>query len=446
MNDRYSIYHCYLTLSIFLASLCHSTSCFASASKDAISLSESLSLAHKSSPELRKAELKTDAVGWDRLEAISEHLPHLTLRGTHFFGAKYAVLGVLFEGNSVQFPSAFPQSDVQLEASILLFDGLSSINRYRAARYESDAAELELSHLKFKVDERVKVKFYQTLAAQELAKVADQNIEALEQHLKLAQVSEHVGVSTKVDVLRIESQLEEAQADKILTSDQIEISKQELLEVLGIEKDERPLDGTLPTLESMSLPANLALDVSQREDVQALSKRESAQDRLSASANAFWSPKIYLFGTEQFYKYGNFDPKVLPNDSFQNAYAFGLRVTWNLFDGGAYLAKKGRADDTSKIAAENYRQAMISSPHEFEVWKRKFIYNKALYLARKRAVEKSSESVRLASLGVRAGTKTHSETLDAELELFRARAGVIRAQMDALEAWANLELALGHRI
>ena len=54
--------------------------------------------------------------------------------------------------------------------------------------------------------------------------------------------------------------------------------------------------------------------------------------------------------------------------------------------------------------------------------------------------------VRLATIAVKAGTKTHAETLDAELELFRARAGLIRAQIDASEALANLELALGYRL
>jgi len=53
--------------------------------------------------------------------------------------------------------------------------------------------------------------------------------------------------------------------------------------------------------------------------------------------------------------------------------------------------------------------------------------------------------VRLATLAVRAGTKTHSEALDAELELFRARAGIIHAQIDAAEALSSLQLALGRR-
>ena len=46
----------------------------------------------------------------------------------------------------------------------------------------------------------------------------------------------------------------------------------------------------------------------------------------------------------------------------------------------------------------------------------------------------------------RAGTRTSSETLDAELDLFRARAGVVNAQVNASEAQIRLELALGRRL
>jgi outer membrane protein TolC len=58
-------------------------------------------------------------------------------------------------------------------------------------------------------------------------------------------------------------------------------------------------------------------------------------------------------------------------------------------------------------------------------------------------VDKAQESVRLATLGQKAGTRTTTEVLDAELDSFRSSAGVVSAQMDAAEALINLELALG---
>ncbi|MGK5082573.1 TolC family protein [Bdellovibrionota bacterium FG-1] len=411
-----------------------------------LTLSSALEAARDHSPDLKKREIQADSSSWGKLEALSEHLPHLSAHGTHFLGAKYSNLGVLFGGNAVHFPSAFPQTDFELEASVLLFDGLAAINRYRASSLENEAAQFEWSHAKFGLEEGIRIKFYQALAALELAKVADQNIETLEQHLTLARANQRAGFSTNIDVLRIESQLEEARAEKLLAADNIATARQALFETMGVEVDDRPLAGTLPQPNPKIVPETLSLDMSQGEDVQAQSLRERAQDRLSSAAGGFWFPRVSLFGVEQFYKYGEFDPAILPNSSFENAYSFGLRLSWNLFDGGAAMAKQHRSEDAAKIASEDYRKTLISSPNEFAAWKRRFSYNAVLYEARKRSVAKSTESVRLATLATRAGTKTHSETLDAELELFRARAGVIRAQLDASEALAKLELALGHRL
>lgn len=413
---------------------------------ETLKLDEALAIARSHSAALRKAELQADSAGWGKLEALSDHLPHLEARGTHYLDAKYPKLGVLFNGNAVQFPSAYPQTNLDLEASILIFDGFGAINRYRASLFESEASELELTHMKFELERTVRVKFYQALAAEQLERVADQNIETLEQHLKLAQASERAGFSTNVDVLRLESQLEEARAEKLLAIDNVELAKQSLLEAMGVENEARLLTGVLPNPEERKLPEGLSLDVARRDDLQALSRRELERARLSTAAASSWFPKVTVFGNKLLYKYGDFDTAILPNFAYQNAYAVGLRLTWSFFDGGASIARHARASDAAAIAAENTRQALIVSPHEFDMWKRKYVYNVALYQARKRSVEKSAESVRLATLGVKAGTKTHSETLDAELELFRARAGLIRAQVDALEAWARLELAVGHEL
>jgi OMF family outer membrane factor len=408
-----------------------------------LTLEAAIEAARGGNPALKQAELQADASGWGKLEALSEHLPHLGARATHFLDAKYSRLGVLFGGNAVEFPTGFPQTEFELEASLLLFDGLGSINRYRAATLEAEAATLELEHARFRLEEGVRVRFHQALAAQELARVADQNIETLAQHLKLAQASRRAGFSTSVDVLRLESQMEEARAEKILAEDNVAIARTALFEAMAVPADERPLQGALPAPDR-KLPDDLKLDVAARQDLQAQSRREEAQDRLNSAAGAYWVPRVSLFAYEQFYKFGEFDPAILPNATFQNAYGLGLRLTWNLFDGGAAIARKARADDAAAIAREATRQQQIASAGQFETWKRRYVYNAALYQARRRSVEKSTESVRLATISVRAGTKTHSEALDAELELFRARAGVIRAQVDAAEALAQLELALGH--
>jgi outer membrane protein TolC len=413
----------------------------------ALTLPQAQESARQHNPELTKLRLTAESAGWKQSEALAGQLPHVDLKATHFLGAKYGRLGVEFGGTAVEFPSGFPQTDAELDASWVLFDGFGAWGGYRAGGLNAEAAQLELRHAQAHLDQAVKVRFYKALAAQLLVDVADQNIKTLEQHASLADASERAGFATRVDVLRIDSQLEEARAEKLLAEDNAVLARRDLDQALGQESGGQALEGSLPLPETGKVAASLSLDASQREDTLALRRREEALESLQSAASAgVWAPRLSLFGTEQFYKYGNFDPAILPNDSFQNSYAYGLRLSWGLYDGGADWARLQQSKASLAMAVESRRRQSLAAADEFEAAKRHYIYNTALYQARLRSVEKSEESVRLAILGVKAGAQTQAQALDAELDLFRARAGVIRAQADAAEAMAALELALGRTL
>src|SRR5205823_4906908 len=110
---------------------------------------------------------------------------------------------------------------------------------------------------------------------------------------------------------------------------------------------------------------------------------------------------------------------------------------------GATIARNAQTHYQAQEAEAASESATLRAPQELETYKRRFLYNAALYRAKKRAVEFAQESVRLATLGYNAGTRTSTDVLDAELDLIRARAGVVRAQVDGSEALINLELAVG---
>jgi outer membrane protein TolC len=414
---------------------------------DGLSLAQALDQAKAHNPELRKLQLSADAADWKRREALSTYIPHLGVSAVHHLGMKYGALNVVFGGADINFPTAMPQTELNLGASWTLFDGLGAWDSYKADGLEAEAAALEVRHALTHAEQAVKTRFYKALAAQELVKVADQNILTLEDHASLAEASERAGFATRVDVLRIGSQLEEARAEKLLAEDNAVLARRELFQVLGESPTAQALEGSLPAPDSAKVAEDLSLDPSQREDFQALARRQEALQRRQAAAGAgVWAPKLSLFGGEQFYRYGDFDPAILPNDSLQSAYAYGIRLSWDLFDGGASWARYQQAQEAVAQIVESQRRQSLSAMDDFEAAKRHYRYNTALYQARLRSVEKSEESVRLAILGVKAGTQTQAQALDAELDLFRARAGVIRAQVDAAEALSSLEQALGRTL
>ncbi|MNL23369.1 Outer membrane efflux protein [compost metagenome] len=121
----------------------------------------------------------------------------------------------------------------------------------------------------------------------------------------------------------------------------------------------------------------------------------------------------------------------------------GLSLTWNIFDGMTSISRSKQSVEQRYQVEKNLYQAELKAKRDFDLWKRKFIYFCAVYESRLSDVTKSQESVRLSREGQRLGSRTNTDVLDAEAELYRARAGVVNAQMGAIEALANLELSTG---
>jgi outer membrane protein len=137
---------------------------------------------------------------------------------------------------------------------------------------------------------------------------------------------------------------------------------------------------------------------------------------------------------------------VSGSGNYKPAYSIALALSWNIFDGGVALAQSKQAVYQQIQADKKTEAARLQVPYDFNYWKKRFLSNTDHYEARKYDVERSEESVRLAKEEEKAGTRTSTETLDAELDLFRSKAGVVNAQVNALEAQIRLELALGRTI
>jgi outer membrane protein TolC len=396
-------------------------------------------------PDLKSAAADVNIADAKRGEAFSGFLPHLGVTGEHYFNAKYEDLNVNLGGQTILFPSAFPQTSATFEASLNIFDGFASTNKLRAANLEYNAAQLELAQKQFELRQKIKHLYYAALAAQILVEVSDQNIKSLNEHLSLAKAQQRSGYATRFDSLRVEANLEEAQAERMLNIDNMILARKSLAREMGVLDDDRPLAGPLPKPQGGVSTKDLSLDLRERRDYQAQSLREVASVRENSAEHAFWMPKLSVFANETYYKFGSFDPAINATN-YQSAYSVGMRLKWDLFDGGYSYERAREASQQAEKQVQETRRERLKVDDEFEQWKRRYDYNVALYRARVRLVDKSAESVRLAHLGLKAGTRTSSDALDAELELFKSRAGLVKANLDSLDSLLQLETALGHNL
>jgi outer membrane protein TolC len=412
-------------------------------SASSITLQNAVDEALKNSPQVQKAESSYKESSWRRTSSFSTYLPTIQFEANYLTQHKYAFLDINL-GQPVSVPQVIPTSILALNAKWGLFDGFAATNRYRSTREFESAEENNYHWVQFQTSRNVALLFYKALGAKILKQVAEQNVKTLQDHLNDVVQFRKAGASTKFDVLRVEVQVSEVHSELLNAQDNLVLSQNRLTEALGRESDDRLPQGELPVL-SAELAKKATLDsASKRADLVALESRTKGLDDLERASGRFWSPRVSLFGQYQQYNNRNDDFKDWSN--YREAYNVGVNLTWDLFDGFRGYSESRVTAEQHYQAERQLKMAQLHSKQDFELWRRKFIYFCSVYQARLSDVEKSEESVRLAKEGRRVGARTNTDLLDAESELFRARAGLVNAQIGSIEALINLELTTGQKL
>ena len=404
---------------------------------DAVTLDQALDkFSH--SPRVERAQSAAEEASWRRVEANAGFLPTLTGQGQRLVNRKWALTDVSFGNGPVSVPQILPTTYYGLGLQWTVFDGFANFDRWRSAKAYEVAGRQDFDWARFQGERDVILLFYKALAAQTLRDVAEQNIKTLEDHLEDTRLFKRTGVTTKFDVLRVEVQTSEARSELMNANDAVAVSVLRLGEAIGDEAGVKGITGQLPVLP-IEIAKDLNYDEGQRSDLRALESRVKGASEASDAAAKYWVPRISLLGNYQ--QYNNIDDSITSN--FREAYSVGVGLTWNIFDGAASYAKHREAVESRTQAEKGLILARLKSKSDFEFWKRRYVYFASVYKARQGDIEKSAESVRLAREGRKVGTRTNTDLLDAELELFRARAGLVNAQIGSIEALINLEIATG---
>ncbi|ASD63794.1 TolC family protein [Bdellovibrio bacteriovorus] len=407
-------------------------------------LQDAVNEALNNSPKVQKSGSQYRETDWKKTESYSGFLPTLSAQASYLFDKKYALVDVNLNNVPLAIPQVVPTTNAYLTAQWSIFDGFASTNRYLSANAFSESAKNDFDWTRFQVQREVTVLFYKALAAKELKAVAEQNVRALEDHLKDVRLFKKVGSSTNYDVLRVEVQMSEAQSELLNATDNVELSRGRLSEALGMDQDVAEVDGILPRLSPDVVAKLENATLEDRKDLQALRLRAEGFKHQEDSAEKYWVPRISLIGQYQYYN--NRNDRFDDFDQFRDAYQFGVMLNWNLFDGMTSISRSKQSIEQKYQAEKTVRQAELKSQRDFDMWKKKFLYYCKVYEARLNDISKSEESVRLAREGQKVGARTNTDVLDAEAELYRARAGAVNAQVGAIEAIVNLELSTGQQL
>ncbi|KYG65357.1 outer membrane secretion protein [Bdellovibrio bacteriovorus] len=408
-------------------------------------LGEAVDEAMAQSPKVQKSESQYKESSWKKTESYSGFLPSLSANASYLFNKKYALVDVTMNNTPLTIPQVVPTTNLYLTAQWSIFDGFSSTNRYLSAGAFEDSAKNEYDWTRFQVEREVVVLFYKALAAKELKAVAEQNVRALNDHLKDVRLFKKVGTSTNYDVLRVEVQMSEAQSELLNATDNVEVARARLSEALGQDQDVSEVEGVLPRLKPELVAKVTQFNSSERKDLQSLRQKAEGFRYQEDSAEKYWVPRLALIGQYQYYNNRNdrFDDY---ENGFRDAWQYGISLTWNIFDGMTSISRSKQSIEQKYQAEKTLRQAELKAKRDFDFWKRKYLYYCAVFEARQNDIAKSEESVRLSREGQKVGARTNTDVLDAEAELYRAKAGAVNAQIGAIEALVNLELSTGQKL
>ncbi|PIS11984.1 MAG: TolC family protein [Bdellovibrio sp. CG10_big_fil_rev_8_21_14_0_10_47_8] len=409
-----------------------------------LSLSQAVGEAMQGSLVVQKSHSVREEASWKRVETYSGFLPTLTGTASYLTDKRYMLLDANLGSGAITIPQVVPTTIYGVQASWPLFDGFASTRRWEAGISLESAAESEYTWTRFTIERQTILQYYQVIAAKTLREVSEQNLTTLKDHLKDVAALKRAGVSTNYDLLRVEVQISEAESEVLSDTDNFEMSRLHLAELLGKDKEDRLPTGTLPRLKPDILKGIQDADTMERRDLIGLKERVQSLEFMDKSASAYWVPKISLVG--QYQRYNNINDRFSDSDAFRDAYQVGVNLNWNLFDGMLSPARSAQAAQQALQIQKTYQQTKLKALQDLEFWKRKYAYFLAVAAARAGDIERSAEAVRLAKAGRRAGTRTTTDLLDAELDLFRSKAGLVKAQMGSIEALVHLELASGKKL
>ena len=280
--------------------------------------------------------------------------------------------------------------------------------------------------------------YYDVLQAANTVNLDKETVDRLDDHLKNTQAQFNVGVVAKVDVLR--SQVELANAQQTLTQAQnsYDVAVSSLNNVLGLPTytklnlsqglEYKPNDYELDNCVTYAM-ANRP-EIHQAEAAVGMAK---AAQKIANSANL---PNLSL-GASNAWSDDDFPGKEKDN------WTVGVNLTQNIWDYGVTAAKVRAAKADVVKSQESYRK--ITDDVRLAV--------RTSYLsmreAEKRikttevAVSQAEEDYRIAQLRYRAGVGTNTDVIDASVALTDAKNNYIQALYDYNTSLALLEQSMG---
>lgn len=351
------------------------------------------------------------------------------------FGLPADRLGALGLTRSVTDPFEVYDARATLVQNIF---SLSLIQRWRAARSGIDVANLEAEVTKRDVMATAGLLYIEALRADEAVKAREADIELSQQLLKLARNRKAAGVATGLDVTRQEVELENNKQRLLVSQNELESARLNLIRSLGIAFDVRlVLTDELKFVPVEPQASEQAL-MAAREQRLELRAQENRQRLASLSLSSVTSERIPSLSLNGDYGWIG----LKPEDALATR-SIGLTFSIPIFDGGQ---RESRISETrSRVRQESIRMKDVSDQVTLEVRNALLTLESSMQqvAVAEKGMELALKELTFARDRFTAGLTTNIEVTNAQTSVARARDNQIEALFRFNASRINLARAKG---
>lgn len=411
-------------------------------SAQVMDLSDCISKAFESNPQILDAKEAVAQARFGVTEARSGFLPKVSLGGSYNFLEETPTVSFPnpITGEMTKFKMDFTR-DYSFEFSLnqSLYAGGRLLAGYRMANYALEAAKADLERKQSEVALSVIEGFYRLLLARDGVEVAKEALQTAEEFLAVVKARYNAGEASSFEVLRADVEVSNLKAVLINAQNGAKMAELGLKKAIGLSPlDEIDFIGELKPVEfDMSESQAIELAFENRPEMRLLNLQEMIAKESTRIAKAQRLPVLGLSAN-----YTIRSDQLLDRDA-EKTYAGYLVLSLPIFDGFRTKSEINKALTNEKqveIAKRNLKDGI-----ELEVRSALLGISAALEMVRsqEKSVEMAAEGLRIANERYLQGYATNLEVMDAQLALTRARNNRIQALYDLNLAVARAKKAMG---
>lgn len=443
---------------IFAAAVCFLLPLAAFPQKRPLSLDEAIAAGLEASPVLHAARMRVESSAARSREVGAARLPAIK------FGGGYARLSEVppFEVTLPISPNPivvsqnyFNNYNLRLGIQQPLFTGFRLQAGVASARFLEKSAGQDLEKDRADFLFAVKNAYWGLARAREFAKVIDENVLQVEEHLKDVRAFFDQGLVTRNDVLRTELELSNAKLRRVDARNAEELSRTALNSLIGLplgtEVDlttsaesqvSRLPAGEGPADEPASSRSLVDAALAGRPELKSADFRVEAFELAVKTARSGFYPQVFLTGN---YYYLRPNPRYMPTmDKFNGTWDLGVSVSFDVWNWGQTKSQIEQA--RAQLAQARDARKLLEDQVVLDVTQSRLTLVQAREKIRiaGQAVGQAEENLRVTRERFRQGVALTADVLDADVALLQAKMSRTQAGIDLALAQARLEKALGY--